>query len=38
MTVGYIEYDENNYCEKIKAMENLMRSIFSGQYKFETEL
>ena len=38
MTVGYVEFDEKNYREKIKTMENLMRSIVGGQYKFETEL
>jgi len=38
MTVGYIKYDQNNYCEKIKSMEALMRSIVCGQYKFATEL
>lgn len=38
MTVGYINYDKDNYCEKIKSMENLMRSIVNGQYKFGTEL
>lgn len=38
MTVGYIKYDQNNYCEKIKSMESLMRSIVGGQYKFETEM
>ena len=37
MTVAYIEYDEKNYQEKIKAMENLMRKIGSGQYMFKTE-
>ena len=37
MTVGYIEYDEKNYREKIKAMEDLMRQICSGQYIFKTE-
>lgn len=38
MTVGYVDFDETNYYEKIKMMENLMRSIVSGQYKFKTEL
>ena len=38
MTVGYVDFDETNYPEKIKMMENLMRSIVGGQYKFETEL
>ena len=38
MTVGYVEFNEKNYREKIKTMENLMRSIVGGQYKFETEL
>lgn len=37
MTVGYLDFDETNYPEKIKTMENLMRSIVSGQYKFQTE-
>ena len=37
MTVGYVDFDETNYYEKIKMMENLMRSIVSGQYKFKTK-
>ena len=37
MTVGYIDYDEKNYREKIKAMEDLMRGIGNGQYIFKTE-
>ena len=34
----YVDFDETNYYEKIKMMENLMRAIVSGQYKFKTEL
>ena len=38
MTVGYVEFNEKNYREKIKTMESLMKSIVGGQYKFEAEL
>lgn len=35
MTVGYIEYNENNYAEKIKLMENIMESVANGEFKFD---
>lgn len=38
MTLGYIEYDEGNYQKRIELMQNLMKSIAVGQYKFETEM
>lgn len=34
MTVGYIEYNEKNYKEKIKRMEEVMNSIESGSFKY----
>lgn len=34
MTIGYIEYDENNYKEKIDLMEKVMASIENGTYKY----
>ena len=33
MTVGYIEYDEKNYVEKIKVMETTMKKIANGELK-----
>lgn len=35
MTVGYIDYNEENYHEKLNLMENVMLSIINGEYKFE---
>ncbi|GEK89120.1 PD-(D/E)XK nuclease superfamily protein [Alkalibacterium putridalgicola] len=32
MSIGYIEYDENNYQEKIKVMENVLDKIRNGSY------
>lgn len=34
MTVGYIEYDEKNYKEKIKLMEGIMKTIEDGKYNY----
>lgn len=35
MTVGYIEYNEKNYKEKIERMEEVMNSIESGSFKYD---
>lgn len=35
MTVGYIEYNEKNYKEKIKIMEEVMNDIESGNFKYD---
>ena len=32
MTIGYIEYNEKNYKEKIEQMQNIMQSIEDGAY------
>lgn len=34
MTVGYIEYNETNYKEKIQIVQNIMKSITNGEYKY----
>ena len=34
MTVGYIEYDENDYKEKILLLEKSMKNIENGAIKF----
>ena len=34
MTVGYVEYNENNYQEKINLMQGIMQSIANGEYKY----
>jgi hypothetical protein len=34
MTIGYVEYNETNYIEKIKLMENAMQSVVDGAYKY----
>ena len=33
MTVGYIQYNEKNYKEKIQLMQGVMQSIVDGDYK-----
>lgn len=38
MTVGYIEYDEKNYREKIELMERVMESIANGDYKYNENM
>lgn len=38
MTVGYIEYDEKNYREKIELMERVMESIANGDYKYNESM
>lgn len=38
MTVGYIEYDENNYKEKIELLERLMKNIENGAIDFNLML
>lgn len=35
MTVGYVEYNEIDYREKITLMENMMKSIVSGEYQYD---
>jgi len=32
MTIGYIEYNEKNYKEKIEQMQAIMQSIVDGEY------
>lgn len=34
MTIGYVEYNENNYREKISMMQDMMQSIAKGEYKY----
>ncbi len=34
MTVGYIEYDEKNYSDKINEMQNALNTIINGEYTF----
>lgn len=35
LTIGFVEYNETNYKEKIKLMEKSMQSIVSGDYRFD---
>lgn len=35
MTIGYITYNETNYCDKIAVMENAMMSLVHGEYQFK---
>lgn len=35
LTLGYIEYDETNYKDRIELMQNLMQSIVNDKYKNE---
>ena len=35
MTLGYIEYDETNYNDRIELMQNLMQSMVYDKYKLE---
>lgn len=36
MTIGYIEYNERNYQQKINMMQDLMYSLGKGEYKFSS--